>query len=114
LSSELNLDWRNRLGALAAWVLLGCALLVLGFGLLGLGRLAIWPGLGVLLSGAGVVAPNADLFSFFFRRGGACFALSAAALHVAYLLYSSLVFACLLVGHRLRASVGRPREPTIK
>jgi len=141
LSSDLNLDWRSRLSALAAWALLGCTLLVLAFGLLGLGRLvawgagelcsprtiaggnwnpprvplsAIWPGLGVLLASAGVTVLNADLYRFFFRRGGARFALIAAALHVAYLLYSSLVFACLLVSHRLRGSVGRSREPTIK
>ena len=141
LSTDLNLDWRSRLSALAAWALLVCALLVLAFGLLGLGRLvawgagelcsprtiaggnwnpprvplsAIWPGLGVLLASAGVTVLNADLYRFFFRRGGARFALIAAALHVAYLLYSSLVFACLLVSHRLRGSVGRSREPTIK
>ena len=125
LSTDLNLDWRSRLSALAAWALLACTLLVLAFGLLGLGRLvganlprvplsAIWPGLGVLLASAGVTVLNADLYRFFFRRGGARFALIAAALHVAYLLYSSLVFACLLVSHRLRGSVGRSREPTIK
>ncbi len=114
LSSDLNLDWRSRLSALAAWALLACALLVLAFGLLGLGRLAIWPGLGVLLASAGVAVLNADLYRFFFRRGGARFALIAAALHVAYLFYSSLVFVCLLVSHRLRGSVGRSREPTIK
>ena len=114
LSSDLNLDWRSRLSALAAWALLGCTLLVLGFGLLGLGRLANGPGLGVLLASAGVTVLNADLYRFFFRRGGARFALIAAALHVAYLFYSSLVFACLLVSHRLRDSVGGSREPTIK
>ena len=114
LSTDLNLDWRSRLSALAAWALLACALLVLAFGLLGLGRLAIWPGLGVLLASAGVAVLNADLYRFFFRRGGARFALIAAALHVAYLFYSSLVFVCLLVSHRLRGSVGRSREPTIK
>ena len=114
LSSDLNLDWRSRLSALAAWALLACALLVLAFGLLGLGRLAIWPGLGVLLASAGVAVLNADLYRFFFRRGGARFALIAAALHVAYLFYSSLVFVCLLVSHRLRGSVGRSREATIK
>jgi GT2 family glycosyltransferase len=114
LSSDLNLNWRSRLGALAAWALLGCTLLMLGLGLVGPARLAVWPGLGALLSAASTAALNADLCAFFFRRGGARFALLAAALHVAYLLYSSLVFACLLVSHRLRGRVGRFREPTIK
>jgi GT2 family glycosyltransferase len=160
LSTDLNLDWRSRLSALAAWALLASMLLLLAFGLLGLERLvawgagelcsprtiaggmarpseasgeevvgggpkcganpprvpisAIWPGLGVLLASAGVTVLNADLYRFFFRRGGARFTLIAAALHVAYLFYSSLVFVCLLVSHRLRGSVGRSREPTIK
>jgi GT2 family glycosyltransferase len=114
LPCHLNLNWRSRLGALAAWALLGCTLLVLGLGLVGPARLAVWPGLGVLLSAATTAALNADLYAFFFRRGGARFALLAVALHVAYLFYSSLVFACLLVSHRLRGRVGRFREPTIK
>jgi GT2 family glycosyltransferase len=82
--------------------------------LVGPARLAAWPALGVLLAAAGTAALNADLYAFFLRRGGARFALLAAALHVAYLLYSSLVFAWLLVCHRLRGKVLRPREQTIK
>jgi glycosyltransferase involved in cell wall biosynthesis len=113
LSSDLNLNRRNRLGALAAWALLGCALLAVGLGFVGPARLVVWPGLGVLFSAASLAALNADLYAFFFRCGGVRFALLAAALHVAYLLYSSLVFACLLVSHRLRGRLRRPREPTI-
>ena len=113
-SFDLNLDWRGRLSAVAAWALLGCTLLVLGLALLGPARLALWPGLGVPIAAAGTAALNADLYAFFFRHGGARFALLAAALHVAYLLYSSLVFACLLVGHRLRGRLRRSREPTIE
>ena len=114
LSSDLNLNPRSRLSALLAWALLGCTLLVLGLALVGPARLAAWPALGVLLAAAGTAALNADLYAFFLRRGGARFALLAAALHVAYLLYSSLVFAWLLVCHRLRGKVLRPREQTIK
>ena len=114
LSSDLNLNRRGRLSALVAWALLGCTLLALGLVLIGPARLAVWPALGVLLSGLGTAALNFDLFAFFFRRGGGRFALCAAALHVAYLLYGSLVFVCLLVSHRVRGRVGRLREPTTK
>jgi len=114
LSSDLNLDWRSRLSALAAWVLLGCALVGLGLGLIGLGRLALGPVLAVVLSAATIGALNADLYAFFFRHAGVRFAVSAAALHVTYLLYSSLVFVSLLVGHTLRARLGHSREQAIK
>jgi GT2 family glycosyltransferase len=114
LSSDLNLDWRGRLSAVAAWALFGCTLLLVGLGLVGAVPLVVWPGLGVLLLTASLAALNADLYGFFFRRGGARFALLAAALHSAYLLYSSLVFVCLLVSHRLHERLRRPGEPTIK
>ena len=114
LSCDLNLNWRSRLSALGAWALLACALLVLALALLGPARLAGWAALGVLLSAAGTAVLNADLYAFFFRRGGARFALMAAALHVGYLLYSSLVFTSLLLRHRLRGGVRGLREPTTK
>jgi hypothetical protein len=114
LFSDLNLAWHSRLGAVVAWALLGWALLAVGLALVGPARLALWPGLGVLLAIAGVAALNADLYAFFFRHGGARFASIAAALHVAYLLYSSLVFACLWVSQQLRGRVRRPRKPTIE
>jgi len=113
LFSDLNLDWRSRLSALTVWALLACALLVPVLALVGPARMAAWPALGGLLSAAGTAALNADLYAFFLRRGGVRFALVAAALHAGYLLYSSLVFASLLVSQRLRGSVRRPREPTI-
>ena len=112
LPCDLNLDWRSRIGALTAWLLVGCALLVLGSALLG--RATMWPALGLVISTAIMVVLNRDLYAVFFRRGGARFALIAAVLHVGYLLYSSLVFASLLVGHHMRASVGHRREPTSK
>jgi hypothetical protein len=114
LPSDLNLGWRSRLGAVAAWSLVGCALLVLGFGLFGTAPMAAWSALGVVISAAGAVAPNAGLFAFFYRRGGARFVLIAAGLHLGYLLYSSLVFVSLLVSHRLRGRLGRSGEPTSK
>jgi hypothetical protein len=102
------------LSALGAWALLACTLPVLALALLGPARLAGWAALGVLLSAAGTAALNADLYVFFFRRGGARFALMAAALHVGYLLYSSLVFTGLLLRHRLPGGVRGLREPTTK
>jgi glycosyltransferase involved in cell wall biosynthesis len=87
LPTELNLDIRNRLSALAAWSVL--AFLVLAFW---------WPWalMGTLLSATAVGILNADLYRFFRRQGGARFAAGAAGLHVLYLLYSSLIF--VLVG----------------
>ncbi len=86
----------------------------LGLGLFGPARLAGWAALGILLSAASVAALDADLYAFFFRRGGARFALIAAGLHVGYLLYSSLVFVSLLLHHRLRGGVGGIGEQAIK
>jgi hypothetical protein len=114
LSCDLNLNRRSRLSALCAWALLGCTLLVLGLALFGPARLAGWAALGILLSAATMAALNADLYAFFFRRGGARFALIAAALHVGYLLYSSLVFVSLLLHHRLRGGAGGMGEQAIK
>jgi len=113
LSCDLNLNRRSRLSALGAWALLGCTLLGLGLWLFGPARLAGWAALGILLSAASVAALNADLYAFFFRRGGARFALIAAGLHVGYLLYSSLVFVSLLLHHRLRGGVGGIGEQAI-
>ena len=105
LPSDLNLDWRSRLSALSAWVFLMGVLATPA--LAGLGCFSIWPILAVLSSAAALSALNAPLYLFFLQRGGPRFALCAAALHVAYLLYSSLVFAILLLAHKLRARPGR-------
>jgi glycosyltransferase involved in cell wall biosynthesis len=84
LPSELNLDIRSRLSALAAWA--GLALLLLAFW-------RPWAVVGTALSLAVVSVLNADLYRFFHRQGGFWFATGAAGLHLLYLLYSSLVFA---------------------
>ena len=93
LPSELNLDIRSRLSALAAWA--GLALLVLAFW-------RPWALVGTLVSLAVVAVLNADLYRFFQRQGGFWFATGAAGLHLLYLLYSSLVFA-LVVAQTLLA-----------
>jgi glycosyltransferase involved in cell wall biosynthesis len=83
LPSELNLNTRSRLSAVAAWAALVCLALAL---------LWPWAVMGTLLSVAAVAALNADLYRFFWSRGGLRFAAGAAGLHLLYLLYSSLIF----------------------
>jgi glycosyltransferase involved in cell wall biosynthesis len=83
LPNDLNLGLSSRLSALAAWLLLFCLL----------GSLwSVWAQVGLIVTLIALVALNADLFRFFFRRGGPLFALGAAALHTLYYLYSSLTF----------------------
>jgi len=83
LPSELNLNTRSRLSAIAAWG--GLVFLVLAWR---------WPWalLGTLLGLTAVAVLNADLYRLFERRGGFRFAAGAAGLHLLYLLYGSLVF----------------------
>jgi hypothetical protein len=83
LPSDLNLDAKSRLSALAAWAALTC--LALGFW-----SPRLW--VGALLAVTLLGGLNADLYRFFARRGGLGFALGAAGLHGLYLLYSSLTF----------------------
>jgi hypothetical protein len=83
---DLNVDAGSRLSAFLAWAAL--FFLVLGFW-----TPPLWWGLLSSLLGLGVI--NAGLYGFFWRRGGAGFAVGAIALHVLYLMYSSLTFAVL-------------------
>jgi len=92
LPAQLNLDWRNRASALAAW-------LILASGLLGWFVSLAW----FVLVGALVVlvALNCDLYRFLARQGGVLFAGAAMALHGFYFLYSSFVFVLVLARVRL-------------
>jgi GT2 family glycosyltransferase len=99
MPSDLNLDWRSRLSALSAWIFLFCALATPA--LIGVCCFSIWPVLGALSAASVIGALNADLYVFFLRRASLRLAVGAAALHGLYLLYSSLVFATLWLGHRL-------------
>ncbi len=94
LPADMNLTWRSRMSALAAWGLLGALLADLI--LLLMAPTWVWATrLAGTLAMVSVVGLNADLFAFFTRRGGLAFAVKAAGLHTLYLLYSSLVFAVL-------------------
>ncbi len=90
LPDDLNLTIRSRWSALAAWV--AAIGLFLGFG---------WPTawLGALAGTVALIALNADLYRFFYQRGGPGFAVGATGLHALYLLYSSLVFGLMAVAH---------------
>ena len=98
LPTELNLDIRSRLSAVAAW--LTPAFLVLA-------SWSPWAVIGALLSAAVVGILNADLYRFFWRHGGARFAAAAASLHMLYLLYSSLIFG-LVAGKTFLARFSAP------
>jgi GT2 family glycosyltransferase len=93
--ADLNLSWRSRASAAAAW--LAALLLLAGLVCLGVGRTgcAGWSASGVVLALGTSTWLNADLHGFFLRKGGVGFALGAWALHHAYLLYSSATFGIL-------------------
>ena len=102
LPSELNLNTRSRLSAIAAWA-------VLAFLVLALRR--PWAVLGTVLSAAAVAVLNADLYRLFQRQGGFWFAAGAAGLHLLYLLYSSLVFVLVAAQTVLARVYARLRKP---
>jgi glycosyltransferase involved in cell wall biosynthesis len=111
LPADMNLTWRSRLSALAAWGLVGAVLADMILCL----RAPTWvwgPSLAGTLAMVFLVGLNADLFAFFTRRGGLAFAVKAAGLHTLYLLYSSLVFAILWAESRL-SNRGRTRGQAI-
>jgi len=81
--SDLNLDWRSRLSALAAWMLVGFVPLGVGFWVAGAGVWAGWSGVALVASWALVAVLNADLYLSFssargivFASGQRCFTLS--------------------------------------
>ena len=110
LSTDLNLDWRSRMSAATSWLSVAMSLASVALLRFGTGTLGLWLALGALLSLATTTALNADLHRFFFGHGGLSFAFGTWLLHTAYLLYSSAVFAALLVGKTLRLIVMRRRE----
>jgi hypothetical protein len=88
LPSDLNTAMRSRMSAVAAWALV----LALPLSLL------TWVMLPVAaLSLVGLGALNMRLYRLFFGRGGIRFGITAVAMHVLYLLYSSAVFAVMVM-----------------
>jgi len=110
LANDLNLDWRSRVSAATSWLSVAMLLASVTLLCIGSGTLGPWLGLGALLALATTTALNADLHRFFFRHGGLSFAFGTWLLHTAYLLYSSAVFAALLVAKTLRLIVMRRQK----
>ncbi len=118
LPDDLNLGWRSRASALAAW------LPVLAWPLGGVARLAgvssvfgvgigWWTALGTALGLFGLAWLNRDLYRFFARRGGGAFAVGAAGLHWFYFIYSSATLAAVMAFSLLRPrpATGRSHLP---
>jgi len=101
LPAVLNLAVRSRWSALAAWAAVLLAALAWWWP---------WASLGTVLGLALVGALNADLYRFFWRQGGVLFGIAATALHVFYLLYSSLVFLLVAGQTVLSRLLGRARK----
>lgn len=90
-SSDLNLDWRNRLSAAVAWAF------VLSF-TMGFFLPLFW-----IIAGGCImtlVIVNYDMYVFFMRKKGTVFAATAAFFHFLYFLYSSATFAILAAKYK--------------
>ncbi len=100
IPNDLNLSWRSRFGAVAAWVMVGAFSAAL-----------FEPAaLGLALSGlAAMVGLNHRLYSFMYARRGVAFAGLAVGLHGAYLLYSSGIFGAMTVADWITRILVRPR-----
>jgi|GEM_PF-656404 len=97
LNTDRSSRWSAVLAALLVFGLLaGTVAAALGESLLS----ALAVGLG-LAAGAGLALLNRHLYRFFFEHGGFLFGITSMAMHVLYLLYSSLVFAVMLGFFRL-------------
>ncbi len=102
IPATLNLTWDQRLSAILVG-LAGASLLLPGnrFALAALAAAAI----------AAVLVMNRRLYVFFFRRGGAVFALACVPLHLLYYVYSSLSYLLAWVEYRVRDQVATRRRP---
>ncbi|MBC8138594.1 MAG: glycosyltransferase family 2 protein [Fibrella sp.] len=111
LPNDLNLGWRSRLSAFAALLAAIAPIAALLFWSAYL--LLLFP-LGVIF----VVLANADLFGFFWKRGGFSLGIVAALLHTLYLLYGTATFVIVTVLYRLgifpgRRDAMRPHGPAL-
>lgn len=94
LPADLNLGWRQRAGALFAWVSVGLA---------ALGFLRGTAFLGSLAAAVAVAFFSRPLLGFLIRVRGFSFALRAFPLHFLFLLYSSATFAVAAIVHLLQS-----------
>jgi citrate synthase len=88
IPADLNLDFKSRVSAVAAWIIATCSLLML-----------IWLPAGFIaaLALAILCIANRGLYRLFAERGGIRFMIAALALHWLYFLYSSAVFAIVVM-----------------
>jgi hypothetical protein len=93
IPSDLNLDAKSRLSAVAAWALL--ASLALGF-------FSPWLWLGALAAGVALLALNVGFYRLVAQRAGLGQVPGAFGMHTLYYLYSSAVFGVLFARHLLQ------------
>jgi GT2 family glycosyltransferase len=116
LPDDLNLGWRNRASALAAWLMVGCWPVAAIAYLVGTSSSETWSWIAfalLLVSLAclsALLLLNWDLYRFFARRGGLAFALGAIGLHWLYLLYSGAVFVAVMALERRRSLSAKARS----
>jgi GT2 family glycosyltransferase len=102
LPSGLNTDRKSRWSAALAWLAVLAALACLVGGGLGCSLCSAAAAGVAAFCGLVLVAFNHSLYRFFFGHGSVLFGLTAVGLHALYLLYSSLIFGCMLGASRFR------------
>jgi glycosyltransferase involved in cell wall biosynthesis len=115
LPSGLNTDGKSRWSAVLAWLLVLGAILCPVSAAFGFRWFALAVAGFGFATVAALCAINRRLYRFFFGHGGLGFGVSATALHVLYLLYSSAVFAGMIAFSRITGgsdarSAGTPRR----
>lgn len=103
LPADLNLGWSSRLSALLVVVLAG-GILLLPCSLAGLLPFAAPSAVGASLAAlvVALLALNAPVYAWFYKRRGAAFTAGTIIAHWIYYLYSFAVFALLSVRHLLK------------
>jgi len=91
--NDLNLQWGQRLSGIMVLLILP----LLGLGVFGVEWLLV-PALLCIVA----VVLNRDLYIFFWRQRGFCFAVMCIPLHLLYYLYSGLSFICVWFNCRFR------------
>jgi glycosyltransferase involved in cell wall biosynthesis len=95
LPADLNLNWRSRLSAFAAWASILCSMM-------GFFMPCLW-----IVSGfcfALIIIINLDMYCFFARKGGFFFTIASILFHFLYFLYSSAIFIIMVARYKLHIS----------